>query len=81
MIASRTLDDCKRLQIGCELCVLEAEGPVPARAAAALRLLILTGCRLNEILTLRWDDVDRKAEGLHRTGICCREAPKSVGSK
>ena len=32
-----------------------------ARAAAALRLLMLTGCRLNEILTLRWDDVDRKA--------------------
>ena len=22
---------------------------------------MLTGCRLNEILTLRWDDVDRKA--------------------
>ena len=36
-------------------------GPLPARAAAALRLLMLTGCRLNEILTLRWDDVDRKA--------------------
>ena len=43
------------------MCVLEAEGPLPARAAAALRLLMLTGCRLNEILTLRWDDVDRKA--------------------
>ena len=47
--------------IGRELCVLEAEGTVPARAASALRLLMLTGCRLNEILTLRWDDVDRKA--------------------
>ena len=31
-----------------------------ARAAAALRLLMLTGCRLTEILTLRWDDIDRK---------------------
>ena len=30
-------------------------------AIAALRLLMLTGCRLNEILTLRWDDVDRTA--------------------
>ena len=48
-------------RIGRELCVLEAEGAMPARAAAALRLLILTGCRLGEILTLRWDDVDRKA--------------------
>jgi integrase len=25
---------------------------------AAVRLLVLTGCRLSEILTLRWDDVD-----------------------
>ena len=31
---------------------------MPARAAAALRLLIMTGCRLGEILTLRWNDVD-----------------------
>ena len=34
---------------------------MPAPAAAALRLLMLTGCRLNEILTLRWDDVDHTA--------------------
>ena len=32
-----------------------------ARAAAALRLLMVTGCRLTEVLTLQWDDVDRKA--------------------
>ena len=29
--------------------------------AAALRLLMLTGCRRNEILTLRWEDVDLAA--------------------
>ena len=57
----RFLTEDEYRRIGCELCILEAEGPVPARAAAALRLLMLTGCRLNEILTLRWDDVDRKA--------------------
>ena len=57
----RFLAEHEYRRIGCELCVLEAEGPLPARAAAALRLLMLTGCRLNEILTLRWDDVDRKA--------------------
>ena len=28
---------------------------------AAIRLLLLTGCRKNEIVTLRWDDVDRTA--------------------
>ena len=30
-------------------------------AAAAIRLLVLTGCRRNEILGLRWDDVDFEA--------------------
>ena len=39
----------------------EAEGRVSPHALAALRLLALTGCRLNEILTLRWDDIDRAA--------------------
>ena len=38
-----------------------AEGAVSPYAIAALRLLMLTGCRLGEILTLRWDDVDRTA--------------------
>jgi len=30
-------------------------------AAAAIRLLLFTGARLNEILTLRWDEVDLEA--------------------
>jgi integrase len=33
-------------------------------AAAAIRLLILTGCRLREILTLRWDCVDFQRSAL-----------------
>ena len=37
------------------------DGTVSPYAIAALRLLMLTGCRLGEILTLRWDDVDRTA--------------------
>ena len=37
---------------------LEAKGKISANAAAGLRLLMLTGCRRNEILTLRWEDVD-----------------------
>ncbi len=37
-----------------------ADTPVPANpfAVAAIRLLALTGCRENEILSLRWDAVD-----------------------
>ena len=42
----------------------EAKGWLAASAVAAIRLLILTGCRRNEILSLRWDDVDRAAREL-----------------
>ena len=44
-------------RLGLTLAALEAEGRVPLHAVAALRLLMLTGCRCNEILTLRWEDV------------------------
>ena len=39
----------------------EAEGGTKAYAVAAIRLMMLTGCRKAEILTLRWDDMDRTA--------------------
>ena len=48
-------------RLGRILSTMEARGRVPAHAAAALRLLMLTGCRLNEILTLRWEDVHLEA--------------------
>lgn len=47
-------------RVGRALRELEAQGALRARAAAALRLLMITGCRLTEVLTLQWDDVDRK---------------------
>ena len=34
-------------------------------AVAAIRLLMLTGCRRSEILTVRWEDVDPAANELH----------------
>ena len=46
-------------RLGAALRRFEARGPTQASAVAALRLLMLTGCRTGEILTLRWDDVDR----------------------
>ena len=55
----RYLTEDEYQRVGRALRELEAEGPMRARAAAALRLLMLTGCRLTEILTLRWDDIDR----------------------
>ena len=52
----------------------QEDGSVPAPAVAALRLLMLTGCRRDEILTLRWDDVDAVAGELRlrdsKTGPC-----------
>ncbi len=39
----------------------KTDGSVWPPAIAALRLLMLTGCRKSESLTLRWDDVDRTA--------------------
>ena len=54
-------------RLGAVLAEAEAEAAagvdsaISLYAIAALRLLMLTGCRLGEILTLRWDDVDRTA--------------------
>ena len=48
-------------RLGRVLFEAESEGPLMAAAVAAIRLLLLTGCRRNEILTLRWDDIDRTA--------------------
>ena len=60
-----TRDEYRRLGMALVEAELEAEagveGAVSPYAIAALRLLMLTGCRLNEILTLRWDDIDRTA--------------------
>ena len=47
--------------LGKVLSEIEAEGKVSASGVAALRLLMLTGCRRNEVLTLRWEDVDLDA--------------------
>ena len=51
-------------RLGRVLFKAEAEGPLVASGVAAMRLLLLTGCRKNEILTLRWDDIDRTASEL-----------------
>ncbi len=54
-----TREEYRRL--GAALAEAEIDGSAWPPAVSALRLLMLTGCRLNEILTLRWDDVDRAA--------------------
>ena len=57
----RFLTDEEYCQLGRAVDELEAKGKVSRHAAAAIRLLVLNGCRRNEVLELRWDDVDRTA--------------------
>ena len=61
----RFLTEGEFRRLGRLLSEAAAEGGMSARAAAAIRLLMLTGCRRNEILTLRWEDVDLDAGELH----------------
>ena len=63
-----TEDEYRRL--GRVLDKAEADGSVWPYSIHAIRLLVLTGCRRNEIATLRWDDVDRTARELRaRAGL------------
>ena len=45
-------------------------------AVAAIRMLLLTGCRKGEIVTLRWDDVDRTARELRLSSA--KSGPRMV---
>ena len=60
----RFLTDAEFRRLGSALDELEATGRLSPHAAAAIRLLMLTGCRRNEILTLRWEDVHLDAKEL-----------------
>ena len=53
----RFLTESEFMRLGSVLDNVEAKGGASAPAVAAIRLLILTGCRKSEILTLRWEDV------------------------
>ena len=46
--------------MGATLAEVEADGSESPFVVAAFRLLILTGCRLGEIQTLRWDYITPK---------------------
>ncbi|MCY4488474.1 MAG: tyrosine-type recombinase/integrase [Deltaproteobacteria bacterium] len=63
-------------EVGRVLREAEANGSVGPSAAAALRLLMLTGCRRNEIVQLRWDDVDRATRELRLSKT--KTGPRSV---
>ena len=72
----RFLTDAEFQRLGRVLDEMEAEGRISPHAAAALRLLMLTGCRRNEILTLRWEDVHLQTQELHLTDS--KTGPRTV---
>ena len=63
--------------LGRALDAAPAERLASIHGAAAIRLLVLTGCRRNEILGLRWEDVDFEAGELrlHDTKTGARLVP------
>jgi integrase len=60
----RFLSPVELKRVGEVLREMESEGIELPSAIAATRLLILTGCRLNEIMTLQWEHVDLPGKAL-----------------
>jgi integrase len=60
----RFLSAAELRRVGEVLREMEDEGIELPSAIAAVRLLILTGCRLGEIMTLKWDYVDFAGKAL-----------------
>lgn len=54
----RFLSELELQRLGATLHELEASGEELPSAINAIRLLIVTGCRLNEIKTLKWEYID-----------------------
>ena len=57
----RFLTDTEFRRLGEVLGEAPTEGGVSVHAVAAIRLLMLTGCRKNEMLSLQWTDIDLEA--------------------
>ena len=60
-------------RLGQVLTEIEADGSETLAAMTAIHLLMLTGCQLNEIQTLRWEDVNLEVAEIRlrdrKTGI------------
>ena len=70
----RFLSEVEVARLADALATMETEAAISPIAAAAVRLLLLTGCRKSEILTLRWDWVDPERK-------CLRLPDSKTGAK
>ena len=65
----RFLSPAELRRVGEVLREMEKEGIELPSSIAAVRLLILTGCRLGEIMTLQWEHVDIAGQGAAAAGF------------
>ena len=63
----RFLTDTEYTRLGRVMDEVVEIGLASPMAVTALRLLMVTGCRKNEVLTLRWEDVDLQAGEMQLT--------------
>jgi integrase len=70
----RFLSEAELAAVAQVLCDMEGERVEMPSAIMAIRLLILTGCRLNEIMKLQWSFVDRRSS-------CLRLPDSKTGKK
>jgi integrase len=71
----RFLSSAELRRLGETLAHVEADGSESRYVVAAFRLLILTGCRLGEIQTLRWDYITGNGMELPDTKTGARRIP------
>ena len=74
----RFLTDTEFTRLGKVLDDVDTEGGASASAVAALRLLMLTGCRKSEILTLRWEYVAARCERIETARRQDRRSGRSL---
>ena len=75
MKRERFLSSAELRRLGATLAQVEADGSESRFVVAAFRLLILTGCRLGEIQTLRWEYITAKGMELPDTKTGARRIP------
>lgn len=77
----RYLSQYELQRLGQTLFEAEADGSESAHVVAAFRLLILTGCRLREIQTLRWDYITDAGMELPDTKTGARRIPLPAAAR
>jgi integrase len=74
----RFLSNDELIRVGKALTDMEGEGKITPFVALLFRLILLTGCRVSEVLTLRWDHVYLDQRQLRLAGFQDRPEDRRV---